>query len=219
MPTFDVDGRRVRWMRTGPMKDRPLFVLAHGAGAPMTHPFLSHAAHGLVERDVCVVRFNFPYMELAVRTGKRRAPDRAPRLLSAWRSMLDVVETMRGRGPVVIGGKSMGGRMASMLAAAGDAPTACGLVYLGYPLHPPGRPEALRADHLRDVPVPQLFVQGSKDKLCEPGRLGRVLAKIPDARLVMLEGADHSLATSRAEPFEGSDAWLDEVAEFIGDVT
>jgi len=133
MLTFDVDGRQVRWMRTGPMKDRPLLVLVRGAGAPMTHPFRSHTAHGLVGRAVCVVRFNFPYMELAVHTGRRRGPDPALRLLATWRAMLDVVKKMRGHGPVVIGGKSMGGRMASVLAAGGRATEACGLVYLGYP--------------------------------------------------------------------------------------
>ncbi len=219
MGTLEVEDRPVSWVRTGTMKGRPLFVFAHGAGAPMTHPFMDHVAHGLVDRGTCVLRFHFPYMELAQTSGKRRAPDPAKRLLATWRAMLDLVKKMRGSGPVVIGGKSMGGRMASLLAAAGDAPEACGLVYLGYPLHPAGKPEKLRAEHLSEVPAPQLFVQGSKDKLCDPKKLRRILKKIPDARVVLVKGGGHSLARSRKRPFEGSDAWLDEVAEFIRDVT
>ena len=122
MPTFDIDGRPVSWVRTGAMKGHPLFVFAHGAGAAMTHAFMEHTTNALVERGVCVVRFHFPYMELAVSTGKRRGPDPAARLLATWRAMLDRVKKMRTRGPVVIGGKSMGGRMASMLAAAEGHP-------------------------------------------------------------------------------------------------
>lgn len=219
MGTLAVEDRVVSWVRTGTMKGHPLFVFAHGAGAPMTHPFMDHVAHGLVERGICVLRFHFPYMELAVASGKKRPPDPAKRLLATWRAMIDRVNEMRGSGPVVIGGKSMGGRMASVLAAAGDAPEACGLVYIGYPLHPPGKPDKLRAGHLSEVPVPQIFVQGSKDRLCDPKRLGRILRKIPGARLVVVKGGDHSLAKSRKRPFEGSDAWLDEIAEFIRDVT
>ncbi|MCB9597542.1 MAG: dienelactone hydrolase family protein [Sandaracinaceae bacterium] len=215
MPAFEVDGREASWVRTGQLRNRPLFVFAHGAGAPMTSPFMEQVADGLVERDVCVVRFQFPYMEQIVQTGARRGPDPARRLLATWRAVLDVASKMRGRGAIVIGGKSMGGRYASMLAAEGGAPEARACVYFGYPLHPPGRPEKLRADHLARVPVPQLFVQGTKDKLCEPKLLKRALASIPAARVVSVKGADHSLSVSRKDPMKGSDAWLDEAALFI----
>lgn len=215
MPTFEVEGRETRWERSGPLRGRPLLVLAHGAGAPMTSAFMEHVADGLVERELCVVRFHFPYMDEMQRTGKRRGPDPARRLLATWRAMLDIVAKMRGKSGVAIGGKSMGGRYASMLAAAGDAPEAKACVYFGYPLHPPGRPEKLRAAHLADVPVPQLFIQGDKDELAKPKILAKVLAKLPQARLVRVEGGDHSLATSRKDPLAGSDAWLDEAALFI----
>ena len=110
--------------------------------------------------------------------------------------------------------------MASMLLADGRAPEAVGAVYLGYPLHPPGRPERLRADHLPDVTVPQLFLSGTKDPLCDLARLRPVLRRIgPSARLVTVEGGDHSLAVRRKEPMLGSDAWLDEMADFVRRVT
>ncbi len=218
MGMFEVDGREARWERAGTMRGRPMFVFAHGAGASMHSPFMEHVTDGLVERGVCVVRFHFPYMELATQTERRRPPDPAARLLATWREVLALVRKMRGRGPLVIGGKSMGGRYASMLAAAGDAPDALGLVYLGYPLHPAGKPEKLRSDHLASVPAPQLFVSGTKDKLCEPALLRGVLKELPNARLVSVRGGDHSLATSRKKPFDGSDGWLDEIAEFIREI-
>ncbi|MBX3272967.1 MAG: alpha/beta hydrolase [Sandaracinaceae bacterium] len=217
MPTFEVDGRLARWERTGTLRGRPLFVLAHGAGAPMTSPFMEHVADGLVEREVCVVRLQFPYMEEIVASGRRRGPDPAARLLATWRAMLDVASRWRGRGAIAIGGKSMGGRYASLLAAAGRAPEARACVYFGFPLHPAGKPELgkRRAAHLGAVPVPQLFVQGTKDALARQGALRAALAKVPDARVVWVKGGDHSLATSRREPFAGSDAWLDEAALFL----
>jgi predicted alpha/beta-hydrolase family hydrolase len=158
-------------------------------------------------------------MERRVREGTRRPPDRAPRLLAAWRSMIDVARRWRRRGPIVLAGKSMGGRMASMLLAEGRAPEAVGGVWFGYPLHPPGRPEKLRADHLPDVPVPQLFLSGTKDPLCDLSLLRPVLRRIGGAaRLVTVEGGDHSLAVKRSAPLLGSDSWLDAAADFVREV-
>lgn len=218
MPTLDVDGREISFVRDGKLSGRPLLLLAHGAGAPYTSPFMRETARGLDARGVAVVRFHFPYMEEAQRRGTRRPPDPKKRLLATWRAMLDRALGMRNHGPIVIGGKSMGGRMASMMLAAGDAPEASGAVYLGYPLHPPGRPEKLRAAHLGDVPVPQLFVQGTKDALCDRAKLRAVLKKVEGARLVEVEGGDHSLARSRKEPMKDADAWLDAVAAFVLEV-
>ena len=213
---FTVDGRPASWVRDGTMSGRPLVLLAHGAGAPLDSPFMVGTAAGLVSRGLCVARFNFPYMETRVREGSRRPPDRAPRLLDAWRRMLDVATRWRGHGPVVLAGKSMGGRMASMLLAEGRAPEAVGAVYLGYPLHPPGKPEKLRADHLPDVRVPQLFLSGTKDPLCDLSLLRPILRRLgTSASLVTVERGDHSLAMKRKEPMLGSDAWLDEMAAFV----
>ncbi|MGE0785575.1 MAG: alpha/beta fold hydrolase [Sandaracinaceae bacterium] len=216
--SLDVDGATVSWTRDGTIRGRPCLVLAHGAGAPMTSPFMAFVAERLARRGLCVLRFNFPYMERASREGRRRPPDAKPRLLDTWEAMLGVARRLRGHGPIVIGGKSMGGRIASMLAADGRAEDVRGLVYFGYPLHPPSKPEKLRADHLTSIEVPQLFLSGTRDALAEPRLLRRVVKGLPRATLVALEGADHSLARSRRDPFAGADVWLDAAAAFAIEV-
>lgn len=208
-------GKPFTWTRTGPLDGRPLVILSHGAGAPMTHPFMEATAAGLVRRGMTVARFNFPYMDRRAREDRQFPPDRAPVLLATWRAMLDRAGKWKGSGPLVMGGKSMGGRIASMLLAEGGAPEAVGVFYLGYPLHPPGNPEKLRDAHLKDIPVPQLFISGTKDPLCDLKLLRPVLKRIgKSARLVTVEKGDHSLATTRKDPMRGSEAWLDEVAAF-----
>ncbi|NUP10485.1 MAG: hypothetical protein HOW73_30925 [Polyangiaceae bacterium] len=214
-----MDAETPRLVRDGTLSKRPLLILAHGAGAPLTSPFMDGAAKGLAARGLCVLRFHFPYMELSQTTGARSPPDSAKRLLATWRAVLDAAIKLRNHGPIVIGGKSMGGRMASMLLAEGRAPEARGAVYLGYPLHPPNKPEKLRAEHLKDVPVPQLFVQGEKDSLCDPRVLRKVLKRVPTARHLELPGADHSLSRSRKAPMADADVWLDAVASFVVEVT
>ncbi len=249
MPELEIEGRPISWVRDGtltwvaPLRDgiptlanggrcrptvtplrssirgRPLLILAHGAGAPYTSPFMATAASGLVQRGLCVVRFHFPYMEAAQRSGTKKPPDPAKRLLATWRAVIDRALALRGHGPLSIGGKSMGGRMASMLLAEGRAPEVRAAVYLGYPLHPPKKPEKLRADHLPKVLVPQLFVSGEKDALCDPTKLRAVLETIPSARHLEIAGADHSLARSRKDPLAGADEWLDAVAAFVKDAS
>ncbi|MGN6379615.1 MAG: alpha/beta hydrolase family protein, partial [Gaiellales bacterium] len=123
------------WVEAG-AADSPTLVLAHGAGAGMRSPFMAGLAEGLAERGVTTLRFDFPYMAAG-----RRAPDRAPRLVESWRAAF-AEAAERSPGVPLAGGKSMGGRIASMAAA--DGMPAAGLVFLGYPLHPPGRPERMR---------------------------------------------------------------------------
>ncbi len=145
------------FLKNGPA-DAPLtLALAHGAGAPMDHPFMTVIAHGLGERGWRVVRFEFPYMQKARATGRPGGPNPAPLLLAHYAA---VMEALGDLGRLVIGGKSMGGRIASMLA---DARGARGLVCLGYPFHPPGKPERLRVHHLSRLQTPALFVQGERD--------------------------------------------------------
>jgi predicted alpha/beta-hydrolase family hydrolase len=185
----------------------PAVILAHGAGSDMRHPFISTMHTGLARLGYIAVKFNFPYTE-----ARRRAPDPRPVLERCYRAVLDAVARDRALAPpwVAIGGKSLGGRMASYLAAGG-APVHA-LLLLGYPLHPAGRPDALRADHLADVPVPMLFVQGTRDALCELDRLRPVMAKLPHATLHTIEGGDHSFRVPRRTGRSDAEVWAEVVA-------
>lgn len=141
----------------GPAEAKLTIVLAHGAGAPMDSPFMNAMAAGLAQGQLRVVRFEFPYMRARREGGKRGAPDREPLLLQAWR---DAITEVGGGGRLVIGGKSLGGRIASMVA---DEMEVRGLVCLGYPFHPPGKPVGPRLQHLLTIRTPTLILQGERD--------------------------------------------------------
>ena len=159
-------------------------VLAHGAGAPMDSPFMNRIARGLAERGLRVARFEFPYMA-GRREGRRRPPDPAKNLLDAWRA---VVAELGGGARLVIGGKSLGGRIASMIA---DEVGARGLVCLGYPFHPPGKSEKLRVAHLEALQTPTLILQGTRDTLGNRDEVSSY-ALSRSIRVVWLEDGDHS---------------------------
>ncbi|MCF7482754.1 alpha/beta fold hydrolase [Vibrio sp. J1-1] len=144
-----------QWIVEGP-EDGPLFIFAHGAGAGMDHGFMAAVAQGLVEQGIRVVRFNFPYMIKRAEDGKKRPPDRAPKLLEAYE---EVITHFSGT-PVVIGGKSMGGRMSSLLA---ENTLVAGIACLGFPFHPPGKPENYKGEHLATLEKPTLILQGERD--------------------------------------------------------
>ncbi|MGR5237448.1 alpha/beta fold hydrolase [Vibrio alfacsensis] len=143
------------WIAEGP-ENGPLFMFAHGAGAGMEHDFMTAVAKGLVEQGIRVVRFNFPYMVKRGEDGKKRPPDRAPKLLDAY---LEVITHFTEQ-PIVIGGKSMGGRMSSLLAGNG---LVAGVACLGFPFHPPGKPEKYKGEHLATIEKPTLILQGERD--------------------------------------------------------
>lgn len=217
---LDVAATRIQWIRNGSPRRRPLYVCGHGAGAPYDSPFMEAVATSLERRGVCVLRFHFPYMHRAVRDRRRYPPDRPAVLLETCRAIVELAhrwlpKTRRADPPLFVGGKSMGGRMMSMLLAEDDAPAVAGAVYLGYPLHPPGRTDKLRTAHLPSVRVPQLFVSGTRDALAKIDLLRPVVRGLRGAQLHAVEAGDHSLATSRREPLAGSDTWLDAVAGFI----
>ncbi len=161
-------------------------VIAHGAGNDMDSDLLVALQSAVAEAGFASARFNFPYKEAG-----RRAPDRRPVLVGTWRSVLDDV---RARMPDVawaVGGKSMGGRMASYLPGEGVRPA--GLWFLGFPLHPAGRPEERRDAHLYDIDLPMLFLQGTRDPLATFGTMQEVVERLAGmARLVPVEGGDHS---------------------------
>jgi uncharacterized protein len=178
-------------------------ILGHGAGADQTSGFMVAFANALAERGIDSVTFNFLYSEYG-----RRIPDPNARLESCWRAVID---TVRGRiafdDKLAIGGKSMGGRIASQVAAR-DASDLAGLVFLGYPLHPPGRPDRLRADHLRDVKAPMLFVQGSRDAFGTPAELQPILTRLePAADLFVVEGGDHSFKVPKSAGVKQQDVY------------
>lgn len=173
-------------------------ILGHGAGAGQRSAFMVEWARALAGRGLDVVTFNFPYTELG-----RRLPDRAPALEACYRAVIDAVrEHVESAGrTLVIGGKSMGGRIATHVAAGDPALPLAGLVLLGYPLHPPGQPDKLRDAHLPAVGRPMLFVQGSRDTFGTPEELRPVLDRIvPAPTLHVIEGGDHSFTMSKRNP-------------------
>jgi uncharacterized protein len=160
-------------------------VLAHGAGAPMDSPFMATIAQGLAGNDLRVVRFEFPYMRARREHHARSAPDREPVLLDAWR---EVIESLGGGRQLVIGGKSLGGRIASMVA---DESQVRGLVGLGYPFHPPGKPPGARLKHLKSLRTPALVVQGTRDSFGSRGEVEKYdLSR--QIRIAWIDDGDHS---------------------------
>ncbi len=178
MPTF---------LWNGP-DDAPItLILAHGSGAPMDSPFLEKFAHGVAERGIRVARFEFPYMHARREGGKGGPPDRTPVLLESWRAAYAAVQ-VEAAGRIAIGGKSLGGRMASLIA---DEVGAAGLVCLGYPFHPPGQPGKLRTAHLESLRTPTLIVQGTRDPFGTPDDVGGYTLS-PAIRIEWLESGEHS---------------------------
>lgn len=165
-------------------------ILAHGAGAAMDTPFMTAFAEGLAAKDQRVVRFEFPYMVERRRTGRKRPPDREPKLREAWLKVIDATRTET----LIIGGKSMGGRIASLIA---DDVGAAGLVCLGYPFHPVGKPDRLRIEHLRMLQTPALIVQGERDSF---GNRTEVAGyQLPNTIAVhWLKDGDHSFKPRKA---------------------
>jgi len=203
-----------RFLFDGP-EDAPVtLVLAHGAGAPMVSPFLNTVARGVAKGGVRVARFEFPYMHARRQGGRRGAPDRGPVLEEAW---LGAIASLGGGARLAIGGKSLGGRIASMVA---DRAGVRGLVCLGYPFHPPGKPERLRTKHLEDLRTPTLIVQGTRDIF--GGREDVAGYRLSDAiRIVWIEDGDHSFkprATSGRTESQNLAEAVARVREFLSEL-
>jgi predicted alpha/beta-hydrolase family hydrolase len=187
--TFDVAGLSTSGLWTQASQPVAVSAIAHGAGAGMGHPFMAGVAEELAAAGVSVFRFNFPYMET-----RRRVPDGTPVLLETWNAAIrQIVRPGHGL-PIIVGGKSMGGRVASMLAAArGENFPGAALVFFGYPLHAPGNPDRLRDAHLPQIRVPMLFVQGTRDALARFDLVEALVKRLhPLARLHAVTGGDHS---------------------------
>jgi len=173
---------------TLPPKPRACFVFAHGAGAGMTHAFMAAVASGLAERDVATLRYQFPYME----KGSKR-PDPPGIAHATVRAAVAAAAQRCGGVPLIAGGKSFGGRMTSQAQAKAPLPGVVGLAFFGFPLHAAGKPSSERGDHLSEVKIPMLFLQGTGDKLAELDQLKPVVKKLGSrAMLHLVEAADHS---------------------------
>jgi len=182
------DGLRVSARLALPPHARACYVLAHGAGAGMDHPFMTAMAVGLAERGVATLRYQFPYME---RASRRTDP---PQLCHATvRAAVAEGARLAPELPLIAGGRSFGGRMTSQAQSLAPLPGVRGLAFLGFPLHPAGRPADTRAEHLTRVQIPMLFLQGTRDALAERSLLEALLTRLgPRASLCWLDEADHS---------------------------
>ena len=182
------DAHRVSGLLLAPPDARVCYVLAHGAGAGMTHPFMAAAATELAARGIATLRYQFPYME---RGSKRPDP---PALAQATVRAAAALAARRAPTlPLIAGGKSFGGRMTSQAQAAAPLPGVRGLAFLGFPLHPAGQPSERRAEHLFDVHVPMLFLQGTRDALADLSLLRPSTQRLgARASLQLFEDADHS---------------------------
>jgi predicted alpha/beta-hydrolase family hydrolase len=193
----------------GPARSKHTFLFAHGAGGAMDSAFMNDVAAALGDRGIRVVRFEFPYMA-ARRAGLKKSgpPDRQPILLETFKQMIEE----HGGGPkVVIGGKSMGGRMASLVA---DEVGACGLLCFGYPFHPPGKPQQLRTAHLENLRTPALVIQGTRDPFGRPEEVAGYQIS-PRLKIEWIDNGDHSLFKSRQKDPEKFTRTIDLAATFI----
>jgi len=180
---------------------QPTVVLAHGAGAGKDHPWMVRVARAFESADFRVVTFNFPYID-----AKRRVPDK-PAVLEAHFETVWRDAAAGATGPMFAAGKSMGGRIASQVAAKGGlTPAPAGLVFFGYPLHPPAKPNQRRDAHLPQIAAPMLFLQGSRDPFATPEEMRALVDRLPGATLSITEGGDHSLATTRKAGAESVEA-------------
>jgi predicted alpha/beta-hydrolase family hydrolase len=192
----------------GPSDAERTIVLAHGAGRGWDSPSLVAIAEGLVRAGHRVVRFEFPYMVRRREDGTRRPPDRQPVLLETWRAVIEAL----GPDGLVIGGKSMGGRMASLVA---DECGVAGLVCLGYPFHPPAKPEKLRTEHLAGLSTPTLIVQGDRDRFGTPGEVAGYLLS-EEIRVHWMPDGDHDLVPRKKSGRTAEENWAEAVDVILG---
>jgi hypothetical protein len=199
-----------------PPSPRACYVLAHGAGAGMAHPFMAAVSAGLAARGVATLRYQFPYME----QGSKR-PDRPPVAHATVRAAVAQAARLLPDIALVAGGKSFGGRMTSQAQALAPLPSVRGLAFLGFPLHPAGKPSAERGKHLFDVAIPMLFLQGTRDALAALAELEPLVRSLGlRATLRLFENADHSFhvpARSGRTDAQVLDEVLDALAAWIGE--
>jgi len=185
---IDVGDTRVSGILMCSPQSKACFVVAHGAGAGMLHPFMATLATDLAARQIATLRYQFPYMEK-----RSRRPDPPAVCHATVRAAVAVAHTLLPALPLIAGGKSFGGRMTSQAQAASPLPDVRGLAFLGFPLHPPKEPSDQRAEHLSKVKIPMLFLQGARDEFAQASLLNPLIARLGAlATLCVLPDADHS---------------------------
>jgi predicted alpha/beta-hydrolase family hydrolase len=211
------DATRVSGLLQRPTRCSACFVMAHGAGAGMQHPFMAATAHELARLGIATLRYQFPYMER-----KSRRPDPPALCHATVQAAVRAAAALTPTLPLIAGGKSFGARMTSQAQAASALPGVRGLAFFGFPLHPPKRPAEDRGAHLRDVHLPMLFLQGTRDELADLNLLGALIKRLgAGATLKLLEHADHSFhvlvrsgrtdAQVQSQMLEAFAAWTHEV--------
>lgn len=177
-----------------PKDAKALLVLGHGAGAGMTHPFMEQLAADLAEFQIASLRYNFPYMEAG-----RRSPNAPALSQDTVRAAVGVAKEVVPDLPLIAGGKSYGGRMTSAAQAAQPLPQVKGLVFFGFPLHAPGRPGPKRGEHLKQISIPMLFLQGTRDKLADLSLMEPLCSSLGSkTTLQVIDGADHGFSTLKS---------------------
>jgi predicted alpha/beta-hydrolase family hydrolase len=214
---FSVGDETVSGILQRPASANAILALAHGAGAGMRHKFLGAVAKGLAEREIATLRYQFAYLEAG-----RKRPDPPAKAVAAVRAAVAKAEKLAPDLPVFAGGKSFGGRMTSTAEAEAHMAGVIGLVFLGFPLHPPGKPSTDRGAHLADVQVPMLFLQGTRDTFAEEALIRKTCKSLGRrARLRLFDAADHSFHVPKSSGLtdaETMNAMLDEIADWIGDL-
>ncbi len=201
----------IKFLFDGPEDSDVTVVLAHGAGVPMDAPFMNTFADGIAERGFRVARFEFPYMQRQRAEGKRFPPSPTPVLVERY---LAVVGALGGGAGLVIGGKSLGGRIATLIA---NQVQAKGVVCLGYPFHPPEKPDNVRIEYLKNISAPTLILQGAEDPFGAPDEVAGY--DLPDnVKITWLDGGDHHLATAEGSETSDEQNWAEgagAIAEFV----
>jgi uncharacterized protein len=205
---------RVSGILISPPQAKACYVVAHGAGAGMLHPFMEKLAADLAARQIATLRYQFPYMEK-----RSRRPD-PPKLCHATvRAAVAAAHALAPALPLLAGGKSFGGRMTSQAQAASPLPLVRGLIFLGFPLHPPKQPSDTRAEHLSNVEIPMLFLQGARDEFAEAAFLNPIIKRLGAlATLRLLPDADHSFHVPARSTYGGSqinDEMLNALASWV----
>jgi len=216
--TIDVGDASISGLLTAPENPRAGYVLAHGAGVGMQHGFMAAVAKGLAERRMATLRYNFPYMEQG-----RKRPDSPQVAQAAVRAAVTAASRALSGVPLFAGGKSYGGRMTSQAEAEAPLEHVRGLIFLGFPLHPPGQPSGDRAGHLSSVKVPMLFLQGTRDEFAELDFLKPLVKRLgARATLKLFDEADHSFHVPAKTGRNDADVMtelLDTLAAWIAGVT